>query len=109
MPTRDGGPQVQSSNYSLSSGNTTHVSVDISSTNLIGIHITKYGVLVSETVTLQIAVDDGTVFADYKTYSFAQINAAGGFYTTEQVKGTRARFVLSNGQVGKGLNASFFI
>ena len=93
----------------MSSVATTHTAIDISSTNLIAITATKFGVVASETLTLQISVDGGTNFRDYKTYTFAQISVANGAYFLEQVKGTHARLVLANPQVGIGFTVRFFV
>ena len=108
-PTKDGGPQVASTTTSLSSAATTHTAVDISSTNLIAFTAVKFGTVVSETLTLQISVDGGLNFRDFKTYTFAQISVANGAYFIEQVKGTHARLLLANGQAGIGFNVRFFI
>lgn len=107
--TIDSGPKVQSANFSLSSAGTTHTAEEISSTNLIAITATRFGTLASETLTLQISVDGGVNFRDFKTYSLAEINVANGMYRVEQVKGTHARFTLNNPQVGSGLNCRFFV
>lgn len=107
--TIDSGPKVQSVNVSLSSAGVTHTAVDISSTNLIALTMTRFGTLVSETLTLQISIDGGTNFRDFKTYTFAELNVANGIYRIEQVKGTHARLSLSNPQAGSGLNCRFFV
>lgn len=108
-PTRDGGAQVQSSNFSLSSAGVTHTAVDISSTNLIALGMTRFGTLNAETLTLQISFDGGTTFRDFKTYTLAQLNVADGLYDVVTVKGTHARLRLANAQAGSGLNCRFFV
>lgn len=108
-PTKDGGPQVQSASISLSSAGTTHTAINIDSTNLIAITAIRFGTLVSETLTLQVSVDGGVNFRDYKTYTFAQVNVSNGAYFLEQVKGTHARLLLANAQAGSGLSCRFFV
>lgn len=108
-PTKDGGPQAASANVSLSSVALTHTAIDISSTNLIAFTCIKFGAVVSETLTLQISVDGGTNFRDFKTYTFAQLSVANGAYVVETVKGTHARLTLANAQAGIGYTTRFFV
>ena len=109
FPSIDGGPQVQSASFSLSSAGATHTAVSIAGTNLIALTATRFGTLVSETLTLQISVDGGTNYRDYKTYTFAELNIVNGMYRLENVKGTQIRGFLSNVQAGSGINLRFFI
>jgi hypothetical protein len=83
--------------------------VDVSQTNLIAIRASRFGALVSETLTLQLSFDGGINFADFKTYTFAQLNVANGFCAVEQIKATHARLLLANAQVGSGLNVRIFV
>lgn len=108
-PIIDGGPKAQSASYSLSSVATTHAAIDISSTNLIALSVVRFGTLASESLTLQVSFDGGTNFRDYKTYATASFNIANGLYDVLTIKGTHARFVLSNGQAGSGVNVRLFV
>ncbi len=109
LPTVDGGPQVQSANFSLSQAGATHTAVPISGTNLVALTATRFGTLNAETLTLQISVDGGTNYRDYKTYTLAELNIANGMYRVETVKGTHIRGFLNNVQAGSGINLRFFI
>ena len=108
-PIIDGGPQVQTANFSLSSAGVTHTGVSIAGTNTLALTATRFGTLVSETLTLQVSVDGGTNYRDFKTYTFAELNIANGIYRVENVKGTHVRCQLANAQAGSGINLRFFV
>lgn len=109
LPTIGAGNNAISANFSLSLAGTTHTALDISGTQLVALAAAKFGALVSETLTIQVSFDGGTNFRDFKTYTFAEINVANGFYRVEQVKGTHIRGILNNPQSGIGLNLRYFI
>ena len=108
-PTIDGGPNVLSSSTSLSSAQATTTGVAISSTNLISISSVKFGVITTETLTVQVSTDGGTNYRDFKSYTFAQVNTAAGMHDTFTVKGTHARFLLGNPAAGVGLSVRMYV
>lgn len=108
-PTIDGGARVLTASTSMSSAQATTTPVDVSQTNLISIRASRFGTLASETLTLQLSFDGGLNFADFKTYTLAQVNVPNSFCSVEQIKATHARFVLNSPQVGSGLNVRMFV
>lgn len=109
LPTIDGGPRSLSGSTSLSSAQTTTTGVDISTTNLISISSVKFGVITTETLTVQISIDGGTNYRDFRSYTFAQVNTAAGLCDSFTVKGTHARFLLGNAAAGVGLSVRMFV
>ncbi len=109
MPTISGGTRTLSASTSLSSAQTTTTGVDISATDLISINSVKFGVITTETLTVQVSTDGGTNYRDYKSYTFAQVNTAAGLHDTFTVKGTHARFLLGNAAAGVGLAVRMFV
>jgi len=108
-PTIDGGSRTLAASVSMSSAQLTTTGVDISQTNLIAIQCVKFGAVVSETLTLQLSMDGGSNYRDYKTYTFAQVSVTNGAYFVETVKGTHARLLLGNAQASIGLTVRTFV
>lgn len=108
-PTIDGGPRALSASVSMSTAQAATTGVDISQTNLIAIQCIKFGAVVSETLTLQLSMDGGSNYRDYRTYTFAQVSVTNGAFFVETVKGTHARLVLGNPQAGIGLTVRTFV
>lgn len=109
LPIVDGGAQALSASFALSSAGATHTGVLIAGTNTIALTATRFGTLVSETLNLQVSIDGGLNYREFKSYSFAELNQANGMYRIENVKGTHIRGFLLNPQAGSGINLRFFI
>lgn len=112
IPTTDSGSRTLSSSYPLSSSALTHTAIDISTTNLFSVSVSKFGTLTGDcTLDLQVSIDGGSNYRTFKTYTNAQIAAANGILDTITAKGTHARFVLAPGTMtgSNGVNCRFYV
>lgn len=110
--TRDGGAWVLLPQFAVSQGGVTHSAWAIGGTNLITLSFLRFGTLTADcTLTLQISLDGGISFRDFKTYPNAFFNVANGAVAVEQVKGTHARFTLNPGTMtgSNGVNVRPFV
>lgn len=95
----------------LSNAATFGVVRDCSSTDLISVHIKKFGTPSADcTLRLQISLD-GSNYLDFKTYTNADITGADGKGDTIQVKAVGIRAVLTAGTMtgANGFKVRFLI
>lgn len=107
IPVNSGAGSLSGASLALSSSAPTHAAWDVTGVPEITITMTRFGTLTGDcSLTLQISIDGGLNYRDYKVYSNAQINVAAGFAVTERVKATNARMVLTPGTMtgANGLN-----
>lgn len=107
LPVNSGTGTLSGDSQALSSSATTHIAWDVTGVPEIAVTMLRFGTLTADcSLTLQISIDGGTNFRDYKTYANAAINVPAGLADVVRVKATHARFVLNPGSMTgpNGLN-----